>query len=75
MTIASLTGNLAAVSIIPHTASVTTLGSRKIGDEVNIEVDMIGRYVASLLTSEWKPKNNDVQETSSITEAWLKDNL
>ena len=75
LTIASLTGNLAAVSIIPHTASVTTLGSRKIGDEVNIEVDMIGRYVASLLTSEWKPKNNDVQETSSITEAWLKDNL
>ena len=75
LTIASLTGNLAAVSIIPHTASVTTLGSRKIGDEVNIEVDMIGRYVASLLTSEWTPKNNDVQETSSITEAWLKDNL
>lgn len=51
LTIAGLTGSLAAVSIIPHTASITTFGGRQIGDEVNVEVDMIGRYVASLLHS------------------------
>ena len=33
------------VNIIPHTASVTTLAMKKIGDSVNIETDMIGKYV------------------------------
>lgn len=33
------------LSIIPHTARVTTLGLRKTGDTVNIETDMIGKYV------------------------------
>ncbi len=38
-----------AVSIIPHTLAVTTLGALKAGDWVNIEVDMIGKYVEKLL--------------------------
>jgi len=33
------------VSIIPHTANVTTLGAKRVGDVVNIETDMIGKYV------------------------------
>lgn len=33
------------VSIIPHTAKITTLGLRKVGDLVNIETDLIGKYV------------------------------
>lgn len=33
------------VSIIPHTAKVTTLGFKDVGDAVNIETDMIGKYV------------------------------
>lgn len=33
------------VSIIPHTAAITTLGLKKVGDEVNIETDLIGKYV------------------------------
>jgi riboflavin synthase len=33
------------VSIIPHTAKLTTIGFKKIGDPVNIETDMIGKYV------------------------------
>ena len=49
LTIAHLAGNLLAVAVIPHTASVTTLGDRKVGDQVNIEVDMISKYVESLL--------------------------
>ena len=75
LTIAGLTGNLAAVSIIPHTASITTFGSRQIGDEVNIEVDMIGRYVASLLHSGRNPNPGDNQGPSPITEDWLKEKM
>ncbi len=33
------------VSIIPHTAKMTTMGFKKVGDVVNIETDMIGKYV------------------------------
>ena len=37
------------VSIIPHTLTHTTLGARKLGDRVNLEVDLIARYVARLM--------------------------
>ena len=37
------------VNIIPHTCAVTTFGTLKSGDKVNIEIDMLARYVARLL--------------------------
>ena len=37
------------ISVIPHTAEITTLGSKTVGDEVNIETDMIGKYVKRFL--------------------------
>ena len=37
------------VNIIPHTARSTTMGKRKVGDQVNIETDIIGKYVEKLL--------------------------
>ncbi len=37
------------VGIIPHTLSVTTLGSLTVGDPINLEVDVLARYVARLL--------------------------
>jgi len=39
------------VAIIPHTAAVTTLGSRQPGDRVNLEVDMVAKYVERLLAA------------------------
>jgi riboflavin synthase len=42
------------VAIIPHTLSVTTLGMLTPGDRVNLEVDMLARYVARML--EWRAK-------------------
>lgn len=42
------------VAIIPHTLSVTTLGMLTPGDRVNLEVDMLARYVARML--EWRSK-------------------
>jgi riboflavin synthase len=40
-----------AVALIPHTLSVTTLGSRHAGDSVNLEVDMLAKHVERLLMS------------------------
>ena len=37
------------VSIIPHTAKATTLGLKQVGDRVNLESDLIGKYVERLL--------------------------
>jgi riboflavin synthase len=39
------------VNIIPHTLKVTTLGALKVGDAVNIEIDVIARYVERLLST------------------------
>ena len=33
------------VNVVPHTARVTAIGNLRVGDEVNIEVDVIGKYV------------------------------
>ena len=38
-----------AVGLIPHTLAVTTLGERVVGDALNLEVDLLARYVARLL--------------------------
>lgn len=45
LTIMGVTKDTFTVGIIPHTFSVTNLGSKKIGDRVNIEFDMYGKYV------------------------------
>jgi len=37
------------VAVIPHTAEVTTLGHRAVGDAVNLEVDVTAKYVERLL--------------------------
>ena len=37
------------VMLIPHTLAMTTLGRRKVGDEVNIETDVLAKYVAKLM--------------------------
>jgi riboflavin synthase len=49
LTVNKVSGNRFWVNIIPHTWKVTTLGQRKEGEAINIEIDMIARYVARLL--------------------------
>jgi len=49
LTVAAIDGPELRVALIPHTLAVTTLGAAATGDPVNIEVDMIGRYVARLM--------------------------
>lgn len=66
LTVASLKGNKATVSVIPHTFKNTILKNKAIGSYVNIEVDVIAKYVENLL--KYKNKN-----TSTITDSWLRE--
>ena len=49
LTVARVEPDRFAVSVIPHTAAVTLLGRRRVGDRVNLESDIIGKYVERLL--------------------------
>ncbi|MBI3578363.1 MAG: riboflavin synthase [Ignavibacteriales bacterium] len=49
LTVASLRGQTFGVSIIPHTMKMTTFKNLKVGDRVNIEFDMLGKYIERLL--------------------------
>ena len=49
LTVNEVQGNKFTVTIIPHTSKVTTLGFKKVGDFVNLESDLIGKYVEKFL--------------------------
>lgn len=49
LTVAAVHPDGFSVAVIPHTAEVTTLGHKGVGDQVNIELDVIAKYVESLL--------------------------
>lgn len=52
LTVADLDSRSFSVAIIPHTLKATNLGEKRVGDGVNIEVDIIGKYVEKLLAGE-----------------------
>jgi len=52
LTLVNVEGNRVSVSLIPHTLKVTTLGMKHIGDRVNIETDVLGKYVITNLPSD-----------------------
>jgi riboflavin synthase len=49
LTLVGVEGNRVSVSLIPHTLKVTTLGMKRRGDRVNIETDILGKYVINNL--------------------------
>ena len=49
LTLVDVQPNRFSVALIPHTLEVTTLGSRTVGDRVNIETDIMGKYAHKLL--------------------------
>ena len=51
LTVAGLDDGAFTVALVPHTLGETTLGALAPGDEVNLEADVIGKYVERLLTS------------------------
>ena len=53
LTVAALEEEVFAVALIPHTLAVTTLGQRRPGDPVNLEMDVIGKYVRGFV-QQWQ---------------------
>ena len=49
LTVAALEPGAFAVALIPHTLEVTTLGGRRPGDRLNLELDVLGKYVQQAL--------------------------
>lgn len=49
LTLVTVEDNCFSVSLIPHTAALTTLGHKHAGDKVNLEVDMLAKYLERLL--------------------------
>lgn len=66
LTVAKVENSSFQVSIIPHTRQETSLQYKKKNDIVNIECDMLGKYIEKLVL----PK----QRESKITEEFLKEN-
>ncbi len=52
LTVVDFNKNRFSVSIIPHTLEATTLGFKKVGNKVNLEADMIGKYVFKMIKGE-----------------------
>lgn len=65
LTIANLAENIISISIIPHTWRNTNLNSKMINDFVNVEIDILAKYVEKLLS-----KSNSSSE-KNISEGWL----
>jgi riboflavin synthase len=72
LTVAELTPQGFLLSIIPHTAEKTILGTRKVGDEVNLEGDLIGKYLYHF----WQRAtgNGAEMESSKLTRDFLAEN-
>ena len=65
LTVAEINGDIFEVAIIPHTLESTTLKYLKSGDFVNIETDILGRYIEKFLS---------IRNNTNITEKFLKEN-
>jgi riboflavin synthase len=53
LTLIGIEGDRVSVSLIPHTLKVTTLGMKSRGDRVNIETDILGKYIMRNLPKPW----------------------
>jgi riboflavin synthase len=63
MTVAEITGDVMTLGIIPHTWEVTNFGDFRPGVRVNIEVDLIGKYIEKLLPDLWMRLSAGKNET------------
>jgi riboflavin synthase len=68
LTIFGLEKEKVIISIIPHTLSETILATKDVGDIVNIECDMLGKYIKKFINQQVSPKN------SSISKSFLEEN-
>ena len=74
LTVADVNDTSFRVSIIPHTAAETTLLSGKPGDTVNLETDIIGKYVGKLMRYGGQAKPGQPEEKQGLTMDFLREN-
>ena len=70
LTVARVTDTDFSISAIPHTVAVTVLGDRTAGDPVNLETDIIGKYVEKLLAVS-PPAQTEPEPNRGITREFL----
>jgi len=58
LTVNEVDGSKFTVCLIPHTLEITTLGSLEAGDEVNLEVDLIARYLERLMAPQYQDQDS-----------------
>ena len=61
LTITALSGDNFSVAVIPHSLQQTTLGKKEVGEMVNLENDLVAKYIEKLL----QPKNNSPDNQTS----------
>lgn len=71
LTINHLRGNIISLNLIPHTADRTNIGTWKTGVKVNLEVDVLARYIERLMLGD---QAADTQQTSKLNMAFLAEN-
>ena len=71
LTIAGVQDNSFIVNIIPHTAEVTNLGSLRKGDRVNIEFDIIGKYIYNFIRK-MQTDSQDIHKEEKIKDFLLR---
>ena len=69
LTVAALGSDDFTVALVPHTLGATTLEDRAVGDRVNLEVDILAKYVERMLGLGRAPQ----QTGSAMSEAWLRE--
>ncbi|MFD2045248.1 riboflavin synthase [Ornithinibacillus salinisoli] len=62
LTIFAIEENIFTISLIPHTVSETVLGEKKRGDIVNIECDMLAKYVQNMLNQQLTEKQGNIDK-------------
>jgi riboflavin synthase len=62
LTVAKLEGGICTIAIIPHTVEMTNLNSLKPGDPVNLEADLIAKYVEKMMTGDPSESTLTVEE-------------
>jgi len=62
LTVATLEGRRCTIAIIPHTVEMTNLNSLRPGDPVNLEADLIAKYVEKMMTGEPAESSLTVEE-------------
>lgn len=66
LTIASIEGSTLAVTIIPHTYNATNLAGKRIGDRLNLECDILAKYVEKMLGRMERPSGLTVEKLKQL---------